>query len=206
MEEEILKVFDGKQKQIGHATREEVHRLGLWHETFHCWVVTIIDSIPYIYLQLRSPYKKNYPDLLDITVAGHLLENEAAGDGIREIKEEIGLEVKREQLVTLGILSYEMKQNKLIDREFAHTYLYKQRMDFDDFILQEEEVAGMFRVKWQEFSALWKGEAESLEISGFIIKEGNRHFLKQQVNKANFVPHPTDYYVKLIQLLEEYIG
>ncbi len=37
METELLKVFDSNRIQTGVASREEVHRLGHWHEVFHCW-------------------------------------------------------------------------------------------------------------------------------------------------------------------------
>ncbi|MFS0638213.1 hypothetical protein AB1K84_20100 [Mesobacillus foraminis] len=38
MENEQLKFFDEYRNQMGVATREEVHRLGYWHEAFHCWL------------------------------------------------------------------------------------------------------------------------------------------------------------------------
>ena len=36
---ELLKVFDENYKYICDETRENVHKKGLWHETFHCWLV-----------------------------------------------------------------------------------------------------------------------------------------------------------------------
>lgn len=90
MELELLKIFGDDRNQIGVASRKDVHRLGYWHEAFHCWFVSNEKGIDYIYLQLRSNSKKDYPNLLDITAAGHLLANETVRDGVREIKEEIG--------------------------------------------------------------------------------------------------------------------
>lgn len=96
---ERLKIFDEDRFQIGIATRDEVHRFGFWHETFHCWFVSEEAGTYYIYLQLRSATKKDYPNLLDITAAGHLLADETVQDGIREIKEEIGIDLTIEDLI-----------------------------------------------------------------------------------------------------------
>lgn len=70
MEDEFLRIFDEDRNEIGIASRGEVHRLGYWHETFHCWFVTKYDDTDYIYSQLRSAHKRDYPNLLDITAAG----------------------------------------------------------------------------------------------------------------------------------------
>ncbi len=36
---EQLKVFDEKYTYLSNENRDKVHREGLWHETFHCWLV-----------------------------------------------------------------------------------------------------------------------------------------------------------------------
>jgi isopentenyldiphosphate isomerase len=61
METELLKIMDHKRNQIGIATREEVHRLGYWHDAFHCWFVSEESEKNYIYLQHRSNSKKIIP-------------------------------------------------------------------------------------------------------------------------------------------------
>lgn len=37
--DERFDVFDRERNWLGTATRREVHEQGLWHQTFHCWVV-----------------------------------------------------------------------------------------------------------------------------------------------------------------------
>ena len=90
MDSELLRIFNINMKHIGEATRAEVHAKGLWHETFHCWLVSKIEDQYYLYFQLRSACKKDYASQFDITAAGHLLANERAEDGIRELQEELG--------------------------------------------------------------------------------------------------------------------
>src|SRR5690625_3509946 len=75
--EEMLNIFDDHKQPIGVATREEVHRMGYWHETFHCWFITLEGNQEYIDFQLRSPQKQDYPNLLDITAAGHLTDRKS---------------------------------------------------------------------------------------------------------------------------------
>lgn len=96
MESERIRVFDADRNPIGIASREEVHRIGYWHEVFHCWIISDEAGVSYIYLQLRSEKKKDYPGLFDITAAGHLLANETIRDGVREIKEEIGISLTKQ--------------------------------------------------------------------------------------------------------------
>ncbi|WP_313898466.1 NUDIX domain-containing protein [Lederbergia sp. NSJ-179] len=152
MENERLKIFDEDREQIGVATREEVHRIGYWHEVFHCWFISNEMGIDYIYLQLRSETKKEYPNLLDITVAGHLLENETVQGGVREIEEEVGIDISFQELEPLGVMEYCLIKDNFIDKELANVFLYRCDSSFDDFTLQEEEVAGIVKV---ELIILW---------------------------------------------------
>lgn len=36
---ELIDVFDGNYNLIGTEERDIVHEKGLWHQTFHCWVI-----------------------------------------------------------------------------------------------------------------------------------------------------------------------
>lgn len=151
MENEMLKIFDENKHQIGIATREEVHRLGHWHEAFHCWFVSREEEKDYIYLQLRSDIKKDYPSLLDITAAGHLLAQETVLDGIREIKEEIGIDVSINELESLGVINYCVVKENFIDKEIAYVFLYRYNNTFEEFTLQKEEVSGMLKTEFDDF-------------------------------------------------------
>ncbi|WP_312476564.1 NUDIX domain-containing protein [Neobacillus sp.] len=204
MENEQLKIFDSKRKPIGVATREEVHRFGLWHESFHCWFVSREDEIDYLYLQLRCDLKKDHPNLFDITAAGHLLANETVEDGIREIEEELGIEVAFTELIPLGIINYCVDHEKLIDKELAHTFLYKKNLTFDEFTLQKEEVSGIVKVKFADFTDLWMGEKQEINMKGFEINNnGEKLAIDMMVGKKQFVPHELSFYETIIQLIKE---
>ncbi|QFG00241.1 NUDIX hydrolase [Psychrobacillus glaciei] len=207
MENEMLKIFDGDRNEIGKASREEVHRLGLWHETFHCWIIGREKGKDYIYLQIRSDSKKDYPGLLDITAAGHLLANETVRDGIREVEEELGISVSFQELLSLGIIDYSVTSGNLIDKELANVFFYDCSLNFDDFSLQVEEVSGIVRVEFKQFEALWLGELEEVHVEGFNINlEGKRVSIKKMVTRNNFVPHENSYYEMIVHGIKENLG
>lgn len=204
MESEYFKVFDDDYNEIGVASREDVHRLGLWHETFHCWFVTKEKETDYLYLQLRSDRKKDYPNLLDITAAGHLTADEKVQDGVREIREEIGIDASFDDLIPLGTIDYCVKEKDFIDKEIAHVFLYKCAYTLDDFVLQEEEVSGMVMVEFNDFCELWLGQRETVRIKGFEInKDGNRMMVDGDVGRNKFVPHQNSFYEAVIQKIKE---
>ncbi|MBK5484563.1 NUDIX hydrolase [Peribacillus sp. TH16] len=204
MENEMLKVFNADRKQIGVATREEVHRIGYWHEVFHCWFVSREAGVDYIYLQHRCAMKKDYPNLLDITAAGHLLAHETMYDGVREINEEIGIEVSFDKLVSLGVIEYHVTKENFIDKELANVFLYESTQCFDDFTLQKEEVSGMVKVELDDFEDLWDGTKEEVNIQGFEInQDDHRMMIDQYVGRDKFVPHEVSYYKSIIRLIRE---
>jgi isopentenyldiphosphate isomerase len=206
LENEKLKVFDEYKNQIGIATREEVHRLGYWHKAFHCWFIFEEKGTDYLYLQLRSYTKKDYPNLLDITAAGHLLANETVQDGVREIKEEIGIDISFQELIPLGIIDYCVIKEDFIDKELAHVFLYKSDNSFDDFSLQKEEVAGIVKIEFNHFFELWFNERETINIRGFKInKDGNKILINENGGRDKFVPHQIKFYKTVIQKIKENI-
>lgn len=206
MESEQLKIFDEDRNQIGVATREEVHRMGYWHEAFHCWFVSKEKNRDYLYLQLRSQSKKDYPGLLDITAAGHLLAYETVLDGVREIKEEIGINVLYKDLVPLGVIDYCVTKKNFIDKELANVFLYKSNYKFDDFTLQEEEVSGIVKVELNDFIELWFGNKETIKIQGYTTKNEEKFWIEEMVEIDKFVPHPILYYKNVVKMIKEKIS
>lgn len=198
MESDLLRIFNEDYEPIGVASRAEVHEKGYWHQTFHYWLMACEEGFDYIFLQLRSPKKKDYPNLLDITAAGHLLADETVEDGIREVEEEIGMVVHLEELTSLGVLKYSVHVGSLIDNEMAHVFLHKKNITFDSFLLQEEEVAGMYRMKFSDFIALWLGKREQIPTQGFEVVNGEKHYYEKRVRKEHFVPHDQSFYEALI--------
>ncbi|KAB8138127.1 NUDIX hydrolase [Gracilibacillus oryzae] len=206
METEQLKIFDDNRKEIGIASRSDVHKFGYWHEVFHCWFVSTENEVNYIYLQLRSANKKDYPNLYDITAAGHLLADETVKDGVREIEEELGISVAYDELFPLGTIDYCVIRKDFIDKEIANVFLHKFNMKMDDFTLQKEEVAGMVRAEFTDFEALWNGGKDTIEISGFVLDQAGEKVIKEdRIGREHFVPHQSSFYQAVIGKIKEIV-
>jgi len=101
--DEFVDVLTEEGEQTGEICyKTKAHQLGLWHASAQVWFVTSDNEV---LLQKRALNKDTYPGLWDISVAGHL----SAGDtpkqaAVREIKEEIGLQIEESQLCFLKLL------------------------------------------------------------------------------------------------------
>ncbi len=208
MENEQLTVFDERGNRLGIASRSEVHTKGYWHETFHCWLAHHDEGRKetYIYFQLRSDNKKDYRSLLDITAAGHILSTETMEDGVRELHEELGLYVPIESLESLGIIKGQLHQDGMIDRELTNVFLYSKPVTYDDFHLQLEEVAGVFRSTIEDFKALIQQHKSEIKVEGFRINEvGEKEFTSEVVGFHHFVPHERSYLLEILKRIKAHL-
>lgn len=186
LESELLAVFDENHHKIGEETRAFVHQHGLWHETFHCWIVQVENGVPHIFFQQRSGIKKDFPNLFDITAAGHLLAHETVNDGIREVKEELGINLSMKNLQSIGIIKDTISHGNFIDNEFAHTFLYIVEKRNLPFHLQEEEVSGIFSAPLSEVEKLYEKKVTHISLTCII---SNKEDVEINATLKDFVPH-----------------
>lgn len=134
--------------------RSLVHRDGDWHNTVHIYVLN--DKNEFL-VHLRAQFKDLYPNCWDTRFGGHIL----AGDtiektAVREIKEEIGLNVKYEDLVKGTTYKYDGKTN----REFNNVYYYAFRKN-DVIKFNDNEVV---EVKWMAYNEIIKSLQDNPKI------------------------------------------
>jgi isopentenyldiphosphate isomerase len=207
MKTEILDVFDDEMKYLRTASRLEVHKMGLWHQTFHCWFFYEESTEQYLIFQKRHPNKDTFPNLLDITAAGHLASNETTEDGIRELKEELGLDIKYEKLISIGILKQILKGQTFIDKEFCHVHLYHCKTAIELFEVQLEEVSGILIIKIEDFVKLIKELQPIIEAKGWLLDDlRNKKKVTTEVTLVDFVPHGIDYYMSVLSSIYKAIG
>lgn len=190
-ESERLMVVDEAGHPLYTATRQDVHTQGLWHETFHCFVINHEEG--HVILQQRAKQKKDFPGLIDITAAGHLLAGETPRDGIRELEEEIGLVRQFEQLFPLGVFLEELILGDLKDRERVHLFLTDESMPLERYVLQTEEVSRLIALPFSEFARLADETAETFQTVDQEI-----------IRRDQFVPHPSAYFRRVNEGIQAY--
>ncbi|WP_274366287.1 NUDIX hydrolase [Paenibacillus thermotolerans] len=206
MKEEIFDIFDPEMNKIGKASRSDVHRNGLWHQTFQCWIWSREprgNGVSLLF-QLRHEDKDTYPNLLDISCAGHLQAGETVEDGTRELQEELGLDVAFSDLVSCGVYKQEAYiSEQLIDREFCHVFLLENKMELTSYRLQKEEVKGLFRIAAADVKRLLNSGGE-IVCDGVVLDSEDRFIgERRNVGIQDFVPHPAEYFHRLFQRLVE---
>lgn len=200
---ELLDIFDEDMVKIGTSERKEVHRQGFWHQTFHCWFVKKINNELYVYVQKRQKGKDTFPEKFDVTAAGHLLSTETPEDGIREVKEELGIDVDLTKLVPMGIVANEIVTETYTDREFCHIYLYLSDNNFVDFMLQTEEVSGMYLIKLADLEDVICRRKNELAATGYEINDNHANSLTTVLTVNDFVPHQQSYFEAVFSKMHE---
>jgi isopentenyldiphosphate isomerase len=205
MAQEYLDIYDEKMIKIGVETREEAHKKGHWHKTFHCWIISKEDRKRYLLFQKRSHHKKICPDLYDITVAGHLLTGEIVEDGIREVHEELGISIDYEDLICLGVRSSSSEIGEYTENEFSYVFMYECNIPLMDYKLQSEEVAGIIRLELTEGMKLFSGEVECIIVSGLQINDkGEKTQVSLEITQKDFIQCLDNYYLKMLINAERY--
>lgn len=200
---EYLKVFDQNYKEAGIEHRNLVHAKGYWHEVFHCWIIEKTDSELRIYLQLRSKNKKDYPNQFDITAAGHILATESIEDGVRELEEEVGINVMFSQLTSLGVIPYSIDNEKIKDYEFANVFVYELTGGIEQFTLQREELDGIYSANLKQFILLATHKIKKIEVSGYQYENDIRHYEVKQIGLEQMSALPESYLCEFIPRLEK---
>ena len=131
---EFVEMFDNKRKSLNKTVERYTHIKGEYAQGSHVW---IMNSKGEFLIQKRSSTKKLYPNLWSIT-SGGTDEGESTLETVyREVKEELGIEIKPEELELM--MSY--KRN----HDFVDVWLVRKDIDLNDITMQKEEVT---EVKW----------------------------------------------------------
>jgi isopentenyl-diphosphate delta-isomerase type 1 len=139
MGDELVDICDENNNLLGFSKlKSEAHKTGLWHRAAHIW---IYNSKGEIILQLRAKDKSVFPDVWDVSCAGHVTAGEEPIiSAIRELEEEIGITVKKKELKFFKIIKIDVIFRKMKNKEFYYVFFLKFDGDIKKLKLQDEEV------------------------------------------------------------------
>ncbi|MEI7026274.1 NUDIX hydrolase [Paenibacillus sp. y28] len=207
---EQFDVLDAQMNKIGTASRQQVHAQGLWHQTFHCWILQQAGGGQgKLLLQLRHPDKETFPNRFDISCAGHLTSGETVEDGVRELEEELGLSVPAQALTYCGVVAEETVISKdFVDREFSHVFLYMCTQPLQAYRFQLSEVSGLFLVDLEAFEQLLFEQRQAIPAEGIQYHEQEQRYveIRREIGKADIALNSMAYYELLFRKIREYMG
>ena len=173
--EELVQLYDENCNQIAgkSATKKEALSKGLLHASSHVWIYRKVNHFLEFLIQRRASNKRTWPNMLDVSVAGHVEMGEAPeGAAVREAKEEIGLSISVDDLIATGTHRTRLvAKNGIIENEIQFLFVLELQTG-EDFELKRSEVSSIDWVPLNKFKASYNGD--------------------------DYVPHGDDYYQKVI--------
>jgi isopentenyldiphosphate isomerase len=172
--DELFDVLDEFGLPTGETkARALVHKDGDWHRSFHLW---IIKDGTHVLLQRRSSKKDLEPNKLDVTVGGHFSAGETLLEVVREVQEEIGLEVQLKDLEFIetrqGVRHYE----HATDREFVDVYAMRCDQSLDQYYLRCDEVSVLYEVPLDKAIDLYQN-GDFVAVYGYDCQQRNNNAL-----------------------------
>lgn len=199
---EYFDVLDCTGRKTGEIiSREDAHRIGVWHGAFHCLIIYEKRDGGYALFQRRSAWKKTAPGKFDVSVGGHYAAGEDAKvAGPREIREELGLETRFTDLLPVGrrVFVYCFTPG-VIDYEFQDVFILMRNIRPDALALQKEEVDGVLEMDLEQGIELFSGTRPSAD--GALYRNGLQE-ARVRVSANDFVPSIDSYYLKLLLLAQ----
>ncbi len=159
---ELIEIVDENGNYTGQVMdKEEAHDKNLLHNEVG---IFIINDKKEILLQKRSANKRFNPNKWGLC-AGHVDAYETLEEAaLREIKEEVGLDVSIEELIPYGEKEVTIKDS---NSHITYFYYVKCNKKEDEFIIQEEELS---KVKWFNIDEII-----------MMIKEGKTSFKENKI-------------------------
>ncbi len=207
--EEMIDVYDAEGRSLGRATSRSAHTEGLWHRSFHCWVAhQRADGVKVVLVQRRGPYKRDYPNCLDVSVAGHYQAGERVEGGIREFKEELGVSVEAWQLRRVACRTInEYLDGGTVNREFQDIYFLLEAIDPHACTPSYPEVGGVFQAPVEALARLLDGEVDTVPCHGVAFDPASGKVAPTRLAATidSFIPAARSYLKVIMRELDSHL-
>ena len=133
---EEIAIVNNKDEVVGKANRKEVHKKGLLHREAYLF---IFNKKCEILLTMAAD-----TNLWDCSVAGHFLFYESYKEGIiREANEELGINLREEELELTNIFRHQEIKPNQINNRFIGIYITNLNLNTTDLSINKEEISGV---------------------------------------------------------------
>ncbi|ENU09788.1 NUDIX hydrolase [Acinetobacter calcoaceticus] len=195
-----IDIFNDNYEYMGVIDKKLAHQLGLWHRVFTCLVYN--PSTQYVYFQLKNSdnYIFDRKSFLDISVGGHYEAGETIEDGIRECQEELGIDVRFNQLISIGIrqTACHIAEN-YIANEFQHIFLLPLNIDLSELKPKDNEIVGFVEASINDCIDLLQQKINSIQIKKCMrVKENLWEISTDVITLESFPPN----YLALDKIIE----
>ena len=173
---EYLDILDENGNKTGEKdTRENIHKLGLLHSEVAAFIYTDTGKV---ILQKRKSNKATYAGVWSVT-GGHVLAGENNEDAIiREIKEELNLEIKKEKVTFATTYKSKKVKDNIINNKFFNIYNVEiSESQLKKIKIQKEELEDIKLFSINEIENILNNEdkhykfPQKSELAIMIIKE-----------------------------------
>ncbi len=206
MSTEYFDVLDCSARKTGEViARHVAHQTGVWHGAFHCLIIGELHGRGYALFQKRSMTKKIAPGKFDVSVGGHYAAGEnAATAGPREIKEELGIDARFDDLIPIGRRVFVFCFTPEIrEYEFQDVFFFPRNIHPEELTLQPDELDGVIEMGVDQGISLFSCSVPQTEVL-LHKRDGRRETIR--VFTHDFVPSLDNYYLKLLLLSRRYLS
>ena len=160
---ELIDIYNENHKYLGTCEKSLAHKLGLWHEVFNGIIVN--KERKSVIFQMKNAKHNELHDVnkIEISVGVHYQSGEKIQDGIREIKEECGIEIDFKDLIYLGErqVSTVVKEDYIV-REFQKIFIIPYMGDVTNLKCNDDEVDSFIEFKITDCIDLFLKKSNSI--------------------------------------------
>jgi len=170
---ELLDILNENGIKTGEtATRDDCHKKGLWHRAV---IIAVVNDYNQVLMQQRAKNKDKYPNLWDISVAGHVPAGEdSLSSASTEIMEEIGFMLPRSVRVEDFRFMFSFRSQLAINKDFIENqiydfFIYRANIDESNIKIQKNEVQAVkfltaFEIKEMQEQGMLHPRSEWVDV------------------------------------------
>lgn len=198
----LVDIYNDDYSLAGTMPRDLAQKKGKWVRVSHLWIVNPKSST--ILFQKRSRGKKFFPGKLDITSAGHYTTGEELSVGVREMSNELGIDINYDDLIPLGVRHNIIPTPELVVRQFCHVFFLASERKVTDYALNPETAEGLTTISIEEGLKLWSEKISSIETSLLETTSKKENII--HITKDDFLPRVDPYYYKVFILAKRFLA